>query len=285
MYQYYFEIAYLGIYIESPMKILFQPCMLPFQKGRAKKDLLYRLRWNDRIDAGGERINKKNFTIFAKNDHYVRIKYISLDKNSIPMMLSKVKENSYEICIPVELQSKQWLFEKGNILDFLGLEEPLLNRRAFILHSSFISWQGNGILFTAPSGTGKSTQADLWEKYEKAEIYNGDRTILRKIDDEFIGFGSPYAGSSGIYRNESAPVKAIIVLSQSKKNQIERLNGRQAFLPLYKETLMNTWNSKYMNQMIDLLKEASELIPIYHLACRPDKEAVMLVREAVLSIE
>ena len=257
--------------------------MLPFQKERTEMDLRYQLKWSDRIVVG-EQINKKDFAIIAKNNHYVRIKSLSFEQNSIPIMLSKVKENCYEMCIPEELQSKQTLFERGNILDFLGLEEPLLNKQAFLLHSSFISWKGNGILFTAPSGTGKSTQANLWEKYEKAEIYNGDRTIVRKIDDKFIGFGSPYAGSSGIYRNESAHVKAIVVLSQAKKNQIQRLNGRQAFLPLYKETLMNTWNSTYMTQMIDLLKEVSEKIPVYHLECRPDKEAVMLVKKAVLSI-
>lgn len=285
MYRYYFEIAGLGICIESPVKISFQPCMLPFQSGEERQsDLIYRLELSNKILVGEERIYIKDFSVFMENNHYVRLRNLRLEQKTITIMLRKVKEDCYEMRLPIEMQTEQVLFKGGNILNFLALEEPLLEQQAFLLHSSFISWNGKGILFTAPSGTGKSTQAELWKEFENAEIYNGDRTILRKIDNKFIGFGSPYAGSSGIYRNESAPIKAIIVLSQAKENRIQKLSGKQAFLPLYKETLMNTWNKKYMDQMVDLLMEAAELIPVYHLACRPDKEAVMLVKRTILTL-
>lgn len=167
-------------------------------------------------------------------------------------------------------------------MNYLAFEDVLINHQGFILHSSFISWQNNGILFTAPSGTGKSTQADLWKKYEDADIYNGDRTIIRKIDGKYYGFGSPYAGSSGIYRNESAPIKAIVVIEQGPDNVIRRLHGREAFLPLFRETLMNTWNKEYMEKMTDLLMDAVCQIPVYHLFCRPDQDAVNTVKNEIL---
>ena len=132
------------------------------------------------------------------------------------------------------------------------------------------------------SGTGKSTQADLWEKYEAADIYNGDRTIVRKMNGEYYGFGSPYAGTSGIYRNESAPIKAIVVIEQGPENIIQRLYGREAFLPLFRETLMNTWNKEYMEKMTDLLMDAACQIPVYHLSCRPDQDAVNTVKNEIL---
>ena len=197
--------------------------------------------------------------------------------------LCQIEEGKeYDLCIPEKMLLNKKLFEGSNIWNFLAFEFPLLEKQAFILHSSFVSWKGNGILFTAPSGTGKSTQADLWEKYEAADIYNGDRTIVRKMNGEYYGFGSPYAGTSGIYRNESAPIKAIVVIEQGPENIIQRLYGREAFLPLFRETLMNTWNKEYMEKMTDLLMDAACQIPVYHLSCRPDQDAVNTVKNEIL---
>lgn len=74
-----------------------------------------------------------------------------------------------------------------NICDLLGLERLLLSRQGLLLHASFIRWQDRGILFSAPSGTGKSTQADLWVRHRGAEVINGDRAALRRSADPVAG--------------------------------------------------------------------------------------------------
>ena len=79
---------------------------------------------------------------------------------------------------------------------FFCPEQLLLEHRAFQLHASVIDWQGQGILFSAPSGTGKSTQADLWQTHAGATILNGDRAVIRWLDSQYRVYGSPYAGSS-----------------------------------------------------------------------------------------
>jgi hypothetical protein len=61
------------------------------------------------------------------------------------------------------------------------------------------------------------------------------------------------------------------------------LRGKQAFLPLFRETLANTWNPAYMESMTDLLLDAAVTIPVFHLACRPDRDAVDLVKKTLLS--
>ena len=81
---------------------------------------------------------------------------------------------------------ESYMNHSHNLCDLLGLETLLLKYDGLLLHSSFIRWRGEGILFSAPSGTGKSTQADLWVKYEDAEILNGDRagtSLLRASMD------------------------------------------------------------------------------------------------------
>lgn len=283
MYQYIFNIAQLNIVIHTPVSINFQSCMEPFRMESEKVEpihVVYQIMnlWEDYEN--DSECNKKDFAVKKINNKFVRI-YPAKVANSMKKILIYSEEKN-KMIIQYPMQKDVFLFEHFNIWNYMAFENPLLYYQAFILHSSFISWQNNGILFTAPSGTGKSTQADLWKKYEDADIYNGDRTIIRKIDGKYYGFGSPYAGSSGIYRNEAAPIKAIVVIEQGPDNVIRRLHGREAFLPLFRETLMNTWNKEYMEKMTDLLMDAACQIPVYHLSCRPDQDAVNTVKNEIL---
>lgn len=286
MYNYYFQIAELALELASPVPIAFLPCMKPFQIEYAKKaDLHYQIKMEKPPFAIQNAVSKGDFSILKQAERFFRIKYISVNDQRQPTCLCPLEqEGEYAFYVPKDMPKNGRLFDGLQIWNFLAPEDGLLAHQAFILHSSFISWNGKGILFTAPSGTGKSTQADLWKQYEGADIYNGDRTIVRKIDGKFIGFGSPYAGSSGIYRNESAPICAIVVLTQAPENQIQRLSGKQAFLPLFRETLANTWNPAYMERMTDLLMDAAANIPIFHLTCRPDQDAVNTVKQTILSL-
>lgn len=283
MYIYYLNIAKLVLKIESPRILLFQSSVQPFEtKESEEPNVVYSMSFEETMTVKKKIIYKGDFIAFLEGDEIGRTKGITTTKGIESVTLRKKDRDSFSIFLPKSLKEEKVLFKQINLMNYLAFEDVLINHQGFILHSSFISWQNNGILFTAPSGTGKSTQADLWKKYEDADIYNGDRTIIRKIDGKYYGFGSPYAGSSGIYRNESAPIKAIVVIEQGPDNVIRRLHGREAFLPLFRETLMNTWNKEYMEKMTDLLMDAACQIPVYHLFCRPDQDAVDTVKNEIL---
>lgn len=170
-----------------------------------------------------------------------------------------------------------------NLCDIIALDNLLLSYNGFLLHSSLIRWQDQGILFSAPSGTGKSTQADLWVKYQDAEIINGDRAGLRKTEHGWMAYGLPYAGSSGIYRNEGASVKSVIVLRQAKENRIRRLEYMEAIRYLYPEITIHRWDSDFVSQVLNLLIELLSEVPVYLLECLPDQGAVQLVKETILN--
>ena len=163
----------------------------------------------------------------------------------------------------------------------MDFENMLLRSNALLLHSSFIRWQGEGILFSAPSGTGKSTQADLWVQHQGAEVLNGDRSCLRKAEGRWTACGLPFAGSSDIFRNESAPIRAIVMLSQAGENKIERLTAAQALRKIFPEVTIHHWDEAFVNKALNLLLELLGEVPIYHLACLPDRGAVELVRETI----
>lgn len=284
MYKYYFNVAKLNLLVSSRIPVFVGEQLIPFKiEQTSQVSVVYKIRIGQ-MKLGNECVvNKQDFRVINKDDTYIRVKTLPFNEKILETYLYSENEKAdITLSIPKEMETEHEIFVRTNIWNYLAFENVLINHQGFILHSSFISWQNNGILFTAPSGTGKSTQADLWKKYEDADIYNGDRTIIRKIEGKYYGFGSPYAGSSGIYRNESAPIKAIVVIDQGPDNVIRRLLGREAFLPLFRETLMNTWNKEYMEKMTDLLMDAACQIPIYHLSCRPDQDAINTVKNEIL---
>ena len=200
------------------------------------------------------------------------------------------------ICIRVRnddpLHMKGWIYpdRKGavvslnNLFDAGSIEAMVASIGAINLHSSFIRWQGGAILFTAPSGTGKSTQANLWETCTDAEQINGDRSIIRCMDGVWTAFGFPFAGSSGIFRNEAVPIRAVVVLRQAPENTISRLRPGEAFRLLYSESAIQRWHASEHSAIVDQLVQLCRTIPVYMLHCTPDERAVRLLQDT-LSME
>ncbi len=139
----------------------------------------------------------------------------------------------------------------------------LLRHQAFLLHSAVVEITGQTVLFSGPSGVGKSTQAEIWEKRFHADILNGDRCVVMQKEDGFYGGGSLWAGSSGIYRPEQAPIKAICLLSQAEENRIERVHGTGAFIPLWEQTVLNPWDTAFMERMTALYDALLGSVPVY----------------------
>ncbi len=174
---------------------------------------------------------------------------------------------------------------KRNVVTMMDLEATLLHFDSLILHASFIRYNGKGVVFSAPSGTGKSTQAALWEKYADAEILNGDRAALRKTDGTWRAYGLPFAGTSGIYRNESAPLKAVVALRQAESNNVRQIRSAEAFRYLYPETMIHRWDRDFESKATDLLLDVLSDIPVFLLECRPDQEAVEKLKKQIDATE
>ena len=208
-----------------------------------------------------------------------------------------VLTNSACICIRVPhddpLHIQGWIYPErtgsvatlNQLFDAGSIETMISAIGAVNLHSSFIRYEGGAILFTAPSGTGKSTQAGLWEQYTDAEQINGDRSVIRCVDGVWTAFGFPFAGSSGIFRNEAAPIRAVVVLRQAAENTITRLRPGEAFRMLYSETAIQRWNDPGHTAAVDRLSLLSRTVPVYMLRCTPDERAVRLLQETLSTEE
>lgn len=168
----------------------------------------------------------------------------------------------------------------------MGLEFLMAVNRRIMLHSSFIVWKGKGIVFTAPPGTGKSTQAELWKKYRQGtEIINGDRSILAcdSSDEIPMVYSLPFCGSSKIALNKNVPLGAIVVLRQGKTNKIQRLAKREAVSFIFSECTISPWDKECMENTLDVLLDIVQRIPVYYFSCLPCSSAVDVLEYSLKS--
>lgn len=215
------------------------------------------------------------FSVYKDEEGYYRV-FHDHKENDRPYAIGRIKsETKEEICY---LKDRAEFFcESQNSFSHIALEELLLKRNAMILHAAFVNTSYDGILFSGPSGIGKSTQADLWVKYANAKLINGDRPILRNEKGVWKAYGSPYAGSSQCFKNESAKVRGIVILEQAEACRVERLDMVSAFCKVYAGMIVNTWNPDYVKKISELTEQLVKSVPVYRFFCNQDKEAVTIL--------
>ena len=168
-----------------------------------------------------------------------------------------------------------------SLLQALEVEHVAIANQGFVLHASCIEHEGAAIVFTAPSGTGKSTQADLWKNHRGAEVINGDRVMIQSADEGFRIVGIPFCGSSRISKNRTLPLKAIVYLQQAPENRATPLRGMEAFKRVWEGCSIHVWNRKDMEQCMTTVSRMLTQVPVIRLECKPDLGAVEAL-EAIL---
>lgn len=157
----------------------------------------------------------------------------------------------------------------------------LLFNNGLVLHASAVQFEGKGILFSAPSETGKTTQANLWCKEMGATLINNDRPAVKVIGSKAYVYGTPWSGDISQCNNSYAPLATIVMLEQSTENSIIKLNTKEAILRLMPRCFLPYYDGFLMNIAIDNLEDILQKSPVYLLRCRPDREAVQLVYKTI----
>lgn len=182
-----------------------------------------------------------------------------------------------------QIQLKASSFPKGItddvILTCMQAVHHIAQAGGFLLHASWICFRGKAILFTGPSGMGKSTQAALWERFRDAELINGDRAAIFPTPAGAEVRGIPYCGSSGVNKNRIMPLAAVVCLSQAPENSVSRLSGVAAFRRLWEGCSVDLWNQSDIAKCTQAVVSTVSAVPVYHLACTPDERAVQILEK------
>lgn len=189
-----------------------------------------------------------------------------------------MQENTVFLHIPGDMQDQARDFMR--LLSCIHLEELLMDNNAMILHSASIAYCGGAILFTAPSGTGKTTQTDLWHKYCKnVDDINGDKTLLQQTANGWYACGFPFYGGSFRCEQTAVPIRAVVIIRQSKQDKIRELSEKEKTALLYSEMTIPSFNKGYVLKSFDLISRFLLNIPVIRMDCTASKAAVSLLHK------
>lgn len=177
------------------------------------------------------------------------------------------------ICSPTNL---------GSFLRSIPVRAIFLQNDIVFFHASQIALHNKGILFTAPSGTGKTTQAKLWRDNRGAEIICNDRTICRRIDGVWRTFGFPADGAEPVLSTKSFLLGCIVLLEQAADNEVIRISSAKAASKLMQQIVFDTWSAEQRALVIEALFRLMEEVPVFLLRCTPDSEAVACMENYLL---
>ncbi len=152
-----------------------------------------------------------------------------------------------------------------------------LHRRVLTFHGTLVEEDGRGFLLCADSGVGKTTHARLWRDHKNALILNGDRAACYQKQGKWLGFGTPWCGTSGEYLNRSVPLQAVVILERGKANRVSAANG----MSLFAHTVYPAWDQAATGTMLSLLDRFLASIPVLKLECTPDASAVEVLYQAL----
>lgn len=158
----------------------------------------------------------------------------------------------------------------GMLLRLIPIRTILQHKGVLFFHASQIAVEGKGILFTAPSGTGKTTQAKLWREYRDAKIICNDRTLIRNG----LTYGYPIDGSEPVINGERYPLGAIVRLEQGNENRIDRLGPREVLQSLMPQLVIDAWDPQARLLATEQLLELVGKVPVYKFSCTLDQAAV-----------
>ena len=151
---------------------------------------------------------------------------------------------------------------------------------AFQLHSSAVMLDGKAYLFSAPSGTGKSTHTEKWCRLFGAQLLNDDKPVLRCRENTWIAYGTPWSGKHDLSVPTGVPLGAIAFLQRGDENTIRRMEPSEAVIHMISQA-PRYLNAEQMMRQLELLDKLLQTIPVYLLICRNEDEAAYVSSRAM----
>ena len=157
------------------------------------------------------------------------------------------------------------------------IAEQMPFRDTFLFHGSAVAVDGAAYLFTARSGTGKSTHTRLWREMlgDRAVMVNDDKPLIRLTEDGAVVYGTPWNGKHRLGANISVPLKAVCILERAKQNTIRAITREEAF-PMLIQQSYRPLDPAALAKTLSLVDRLSRTVSLYRLGCNMDPEAAEL---------
>lgn len=277
----YYRIGSVTLCLESTVPLTCSGLFGVFSVCEAPFDLLFQVRYVDALPPCLDAVAAGNCLIQSCGQNIQRF-YLDM-RTHTPFAMTQL--DGCHMDIQILASYLPWGTSVDQLFPLLALNHTLLIKNHLLMHGAFLTVKGSGLLFTGPSGIGKTTQSRLWQSRFSAKAVNEDRAVLDLSNDPIHICGVPVAGSSPFCSNDRAPLKAIIVLGQGPENQIERLCARSALPLLMRNVYLPAGFEDDRAACVDFILQLCAAIPVYRLVCRPDEASAELVYQTVFEEE
>lgn len=156
----------------------------------------------------------------------------------------------------------------------------LLQKDVVLFHGSGLALEGQGYLFTAACGTGKSTHARFWRETLGAVAVNDDKPFLKISPAGVTMFGAPWSGKHGLDANMAVPLKGLCILHRGSENRIRKITPDEAIEELLHHGCAPT-DSADAPKFRALIRQLAETVPLWRMECTKDPSAAATAREAM----
>lgn len=148
--------------------------------------------------------------------------------------------------------------------DQILVAQLLADRKGVYLHSGAVILNGSGLMFIGHSSAGKSTTMNMLK--DKAEVLCDDRNIVRSQSDGFYVYGTWSHGDVSLVSSSSAPLKAILFLKKSDKNQLVPLKDkREVRLRLLACLIKPLLTTEWWDKIIPVIEGIAREVPCYEM--------------------
>lgn len=165
---------------------------------------------------------------------------------------------------------------------YRSIAEQLPKFGCFVFHGAAISYGGKGYLFTAPSGTGKTTHICLWRKFlgERIDIINGDKPILRIDGDSVSVCSTPWAGKENWHKNVIMPLAGTCIINRGTDNLCIPQSPQEVLKDVMHQVYLPK-NLQSTGLTLENIDKLLKLVPFYRLTCDISESAVKASFEAM----
>lgn len=233
----------------------------------------------------GNIIHENNDNLIVENDgniicimklgdiNVMKITYFDNYKRTEIEIIPYYVDNFCELTV----QDLEYLYIGGAFALRVGVQGGIM------IHSSCISFDGDAVLFSAPSGTGKSTHTALWAKcFPKNVVYiNDDKPIVMFKNGHPYACGTPFSGKTDINHNIIAPIKAYVYLDRGQENTICKSSIKESIAHLLEQTIKTNIDHKIYLRNLDAVEKIVSSVSCYNLFCLPNEDAVYTVKKEI----
>ncbi len=278
---YYYEFCGVRFRVSTPQEMRVERDASLFQASPLSPDVTVSVSSSDALTPHGVFLARHGEKRIYRDGNTVLRLTTDTFRTEPYMLCSYSLGTPQDVACTVRTENWEWATRSNFLWPGVSLPQLLLYFRTLVFHASYIRTGQGAILFTAPSQTGKSTQAALWQTHRGADILNGDKAAVR-LDGAPLVHGMPFSGTSGICCNVSAPLRCIVVLSQAPENTVRRLGASDAMRLLSQNVFADASIREEWQKTLSLLLDLISAAPVYALACTPDVRAVETLEQALV---